>query len=61
VILMVGARSDDEGLVFPVSELASRYGASAETETDSGDAAYAMGFPGREAGRPDSWRELPWV
>jgi uncharacterized cupin superfamily protein len=61
VILMVGARSDDEGLVFPVSELASRYGASVKTETDSGEEAYTMGFPAREEGRPDSWRELPWV
>jgi len=61
VMLMVGARSDDEGLFFPVSELARRSGASVETETDSGEEAYARGFPGREAARPDSWRELPWV
>jgi uncharacterized cupin superfamily protein len=62
VILMAGARSDDEGLFFPVSALARRYGASVESETDSGDAAYARsGFPGREPRRPDSWRELPWA
>ena len=62
VVLMVGARSEDEGLFFPASELARRYGASSENDTDSGDEAYAAtGFPGSEAGRPDSWRELPWV
>jgi uncharacterized cupin superfamily protein len=62
VILMVGARSEDEALFFPASKLARRYGASAERDTDSGDEAYApTGFPGREPGRPDSWRELPWV
>jgi uncharacterized cupin superfamily protein len=62
VILMVGARSEDEGLFFPVSEAARRYGASVESETDSGDEAYAAtGFPGDEQGRPDSWRELPWA
>ena len=62
VLLMVGARSDDEGLFFPVSELARRYGASVESETGSGEEAYATtGFPGHEAARPDSWRKLPWV
>ena len=60
VLLMVGARSDDEGLFYPVSEVARRYGASVEKETDSGDEAYA-GFPAGEAARPDSWSELPWV
>ena len=60
VILMVGARSEDEALFYPVSELARRYGAGVENETDSGDEAYAP-YPGPEAGRPDSWRELPWA
>jgi len=61
VILMVGRRLDDEGLFFPVSELAGRYGASSETATASGDEAYARSFPGREPGRPESWRDLPWA
>ena len=62
VILMVGARADDDGLFFPVSELARRYGASVDSETASGDEAYAAtGFPGEEPGRPDSWDELPWA
>ena len=61
-ILMVGARSEDEVLLYPVSELARRYGASVENETNSPEEAYAAtGFPAREAARPDSWRELPWV
>ena len=38
-VLMVGARTDDEQLLYPVSELAARYGASAEETT-----------PGREPG-----------
>ena len=62
VIFMAGARSDEEELFFPVSELAGRYGASVEAETGLGDEAYAAtGFPGREAARPDCWRELPWA
>jgi uncharacterized cupin superfamily protein len=60
VVLMVGARSDDEVLLYPVSELARRYGASVEKETDSPEEAYAS-FPEREAARPDAWRELPWA
>lgn len=61
-ILMVGARSEDDVLLFPVSEPASRHGASVEEETGSGEEAYApMGFPGHEPGRPDSWNALPWA
>ena len=33
VILMVGARTPDEQLLYPVSELAAKYGASAKEET----------------------------
>ena len=60
---MVGARSEEEVLVYPVSELARRYGASVENETNSPEEAYApyAPFPERDAARPDSWRELPWV
>ena len=60
VIVMVGARSDDEELLYPVSELARRYGASAEQETASPDDAYDR-YPESERVRPDSWRELPWA
>jgi uncharacterized cupin superfamily protein len=41
VILMIGARPEIETLHYPVSEVAAKYGASAATETDSGDEAYA--------------------
>ena len=60
MILMVGARSDDEELLYPVSELARRYGASADKETASPDEAYER-FPESARVRPDSWRELPWA
>ena len=54
VILMVGARSEEEVLVYPVSELARRYGASVENETNSPEEAYApyAPFPERDAARP---------
>jgi uncharacterized cupin superfamily protein len=60
VLLMVGVRSDDEELFYPVSELAGRYGASAEEATASPDEAYAP-FPERRAVRPESWDDLPWA
>jgi uncharacterized cupin superfamily protein len=60
VILMAGARSEDEELFYPESELAARYGASAEKATASPEEAYAP-FPERELARPDSWDELPWA
>ncbi len=60
VILMVGARRDDRVIGYPVSELAGRYGASVETETDSPAEAYAS-FPPPRAARPESWEQLPWV
>jgi uncharacterized cupin superfamily protein len=41
VILMVGARSEEEQLLYPVSELAARYDASAEEETSDPELAYA--------------------
>ena len=42
VILMAGARSEDTQLLYPVSELAARYGASAEEETTDPKQAYAV-------------------
>ena len=58
-ILMVGARVEEERLLYPVSELAARHGASAEVETPSPEEAYAR-FPEDAAGRPATWAELPW-
>lgn len=40
-ILMVGARGEDRGIRYPVSEAAARYGASVETETTDPREAYA--------------------
>lgn len=59
-ILMTGARSADEELFYPVSELAKRYGASAEAGTASPEEAYAK-FGPRKGGRPESWDSLPWA
>jgi uncharacterized cupin superfamily protein len=58
-ILMVGARSPDEKLLYPVSEAAGEYGASAEKETPSPEEAYAK-YPRPVPKRPDSWDALPW-
>ena len=40
-ILMAGARTEDGAIVYPVSELARTFGASADAETDSPHQAYA--------------------
>ncbi len=60
VILMVGARSEEEQLLYPVSELAARYGASAEEETSDPEQAYARSEEPR-LGRPSYWDRLPWA
>jgi hypothetical protein len=43
-----------------VSELAARYGASADEETADPDQAYARFEPSRRA-RPSYWGRLPWA
>jgi uncharacterized cupin superfamily protein len=60
VILMAGARSDDEQLLYPVSEFAARFGASAEEETPDPEQAYAR-FERPERARPPYWDRLPWA
>lgn len=40
-ILMIGARPEVEELLYPVSEVASKHGASVAKETRNGDEAYA--------------------
>jgi uncharacterized cupin superfamily protein len=60
VILMAGARSEDATLHYPVSELAARYGASADEETSDPDQAYVRFEPSRRA-RPSFWDRLPWA
>jgi uncharacterized cupin superfamily protein len=58
VILMAGARSEDWQVLYPVSELAARYGASAEEETSDPQQAYVRFEPSRRA-RPSYWDRLP--
>jgi uncharacterized cupin superfamily protein len=60
VILMAGARSGDWRVRFPVSELAARYGASAEEETSDPRQAYSRFEPSRRE-RPSYWDRLPWA
>lgn len=60
VVFMVGARTEDEQLLYPVSELAARYGASAEEETPDPGQAYAR-FERPQPGRPSYWDRLPWA
>jgi uncharacterized cupin superfamily protein len=60
VILMAGARSGDWRVNYPVSELAARYGASAENETSDAQQAY-VGFEPSRRERPSYWDRLPWA
>ena len=57
---MVGARTEDEQLLYPTSELAARYGASADGTTTDPKQAYAP-FEQPERGRPAYWDRLPWA
>jgi uncharacterized cupin superfamily protein len=62
-VLMIGARpetDDEEELLYPVSGLAARYGASAEVATVDPGEAYAR-FARPEPGRPAAWDQLPWA
>ena len=59
IILAVGKRPDDE-LLYPKSELAEKYGASAEADTPDPQEAYAR-FERPQPGRPDYWDQLPWA
>jgi hypothetical protein len=61
VIFMTGARQGwpAKGIFYPLSELALRHGAGAETETPSPAEAYAP-FPRWQPGPPSSWAGLPW-
>jgi uncharacterized cupin superfamily protein len=60
VILMAGARTADEKLHYPLSELAARYGASAEQDTPDPKEAYAR-FERPQRARPPYWDRLPWA
>jgi uncharacterized cupin superfamily protein len=61
-ILMVGSRSGDWRVRYPVSELAAHYGASVKEETsDPGQAYTAEGFEPSRRERPSYWDRLPWA
>ena len=55
---MVGARLGPE-VRYPVSEVAVRYGASAEKETSDPEQVYATAERFRRE-RPAHWSRLPW-
>jgi uncharacterized cupin superfamily protein len=59
-ILMAGSRTGEWNVLYPVSELAARYGASAEKETTDPDEAY-VGFEPSRRERPSYWDSLPWA
>ena len=59
-ILMVGSRTGEWTVHYPVSELAARHGASVERETSNPDEAYAEWEPSRRE-RPSIWNRLPWA
>ena len=60
VVLMAGGRSENWTVLYPVSELAARYGASAREETADPDQAYT-GFQPSRRERPSYWDRLPWA
>ena len=59
-ILMVGARTPDEQLFYPESELGAKYGAGAAKATADPGEAYAP-FGKSRPERPSYWDELPWA
>jgi hypothetical protein len=54
VILMVGTRAPDITTHYPVNEVAARYGASVQRDTDSSREAYA------DLARTDTRERAPW-
>jgi uncharacterized cupin superfamily protein len=58
VILMVGARKEEDSIVYPVSELALRHGAGVEQESRDPAEAYADLGPPRRDRLPELG--LPW-
>jgi len=59
IVLAVGKRPD-ERVHYPRSDLAEKYGASAEADTTDPQEAYAR-FDRPQPARPDYWDALPWV
>ncbi len=59
IVLAVGARPEDEHILYPKSELADRHGAGAEQATTNPQEAYAR-WERPQPKRPAYWGELPW-
>jgi uncharacterized cupin superfamily protein len=59
IVLAVGKRPD-ERVHYPKSDVAEKYGASAEADTPNPEEAYAR-FNRSQPGRPDYWDALPWA
>jgi hypothetical protein len=58
---MAGARGEDWNVLYPVSELATRYSASVDEETSDPQRAYVPRFEPSRRGRPTYWDRLPWA
>jgi len=58
--MMLGSRTGDSTVSYPVSEVAARHGASVERATSDPDQAYAEWEPSRRD-RPSTWDRLPWA
>ena len=57
---MVGMRTENEQIFYPVSELAAPYGASAREETSDYEQAYRdAGFARSRRERPSYWDQPP--
>jgi uncharacterized cupin superfamily protein len=54
-VLLIGSRTPDAGVVYPVTELAQRHSAGVEAETDSPRHAYAAFDTGRPVAFRPGW------
>ena len=60
-IFMVGSRTGEWTVRYPVSEAAARHDASVERETTSPREAYVGVIEPSRPGRPTVWDALPWA
>jgi uncharacterized cupin superfamily protein len=60
VLFMVGSRTGEWNVRYPLSEFAARHAASVERETTSPDEAYGGTFEPSRRARPSYWGRLPW-
>jgi len=59
VVVTLGARTEDNTILYAREEVALGHDAGVEHETDTPREAYAP-FPKWESGHPDAWDSLPW-